>query len=92
MIQISPDNIADRFMRSPRIDTQSDPTALAHPQQKTKDLSKLLLKELYGMGITDASTDGLVMCMQPFPATAIKNIPAICFVRTWIQRRIASGL
>ena len=31
MIQISPDNIADRFMRYVQIDTQSDPTSTAHP-------------------------------------------------------------
>ena len=49
MIQISPDNIADRFMRYVKIDTQSDPTSTAHPTtEKQKDLSKLLLKELFG--------------------------------------------
>ena len=53
MIQISPDNIADRFMRYVRIDTQSDPTSTAHPTtEKQKDLSKLLYKELRGMGLT----------------------------------------
>ena len=58
MIQISPDSIADRFMRYVQIDTQSDPKSTAHPTtEKQKDLSKLLLKELLGMGITDASTD-----------------------------------
>ena len=38
MIQISPDNIADRFMRYVKIDTQSDPTSTAHPTtEKQKD-------------------------------------------------------
>ncbi|MFN8253394.1 MAG: peptidase T [Ferruginibacter sp.] len=81
MIQISPDNIADRFMRYVRIDTQSDPNSSAHPTtEKQKELSKLLLKELYGMGITDASTDEYGYVYATIPANSDKkNIPAICF-------------
>lgn len=81
MIQISPDNIADRFMRYVRIDTQSDPNSNAHPTtEKQKDLSKLLLKELYGMGITDASTDEYGYVYATIPSNSDKkNIPAICF-------------
>ncbi len=81
MIQISPDNIADRFMRYVRIDTQSDPTSTAHPtSEKQKDLSKLLLKELFGMGITDASTDEYGYVYATIPSNSDKkNIPVICF-------------
>ncbi len=81
MIQISPDNIADRFMRYVRIDTQSDPTSTAHPTtEKQKDLSKLLLKELFGMGITDASTDEFGYVYATILANSDKkNIPVICF-------------
>lgn len=81
MIQISPDNIADRFMRYVRIDTQSDPNSNAHPTtEKQKELSKLLLKELYGMGITAASTDEYGYVYATIPANSTKkNIPAICF-------------
>lgn len=81
MIYISPDNIADRFMRYVRIDTQSDPTSAAHPTtEKQKDLSKLLLKELFGMGITDASTDEYGYVYATIPSNSDKeNIPAICF-------------
>jgi tripeptide aminopeptidase len=81
MIQISPDNIADRFMRYARIDTQSDPTSSAHPtSEKQKDLSKLLLKELFGMGITDASTNDYGYVYATIPSNSDKkNIPAICF-------------
>jgi tripeptide aminopeptidase len=81
MVQISPDNIADRFMRYVRIDTQSDPTATAHPTtEKQKDLSKLLLKELFGMGITNASTDEFGYVYATIPSNSDKkNIPAICF-------------
>ncbi|MFZ1369553.1 MAG: peptidase T, partial [Ferruginibacter sp.] len=81
MIQISPDNIADRFMRYVQIDTQSDPTSTAHPTtEKQKDLAKLLLKELYGMGITDAGTDEFGYVYATIPSNSDKkNIPVICF-------------
>jgi tripeptide aminopeptidase len=81
MIQISPDNIAERFMRYVRIDTQSDPASTSHPtSEKQKDLSRLLLKELSGMGITDASTDEYGYVYATIPANSDKkNIPAICF-------------
>ncbi len=81
MIQISPDNIADRFMRYVRIDTQSDPTSSAHPTtEKQKDLSKLLLRELFGMGITNAVTDEYGYVYATIAANSDKkNIPAICF-------------
>ena len=81
MIQISPDNIADRFMRYVRIDTQSDPKSTAHPTtEKQKDLSKLVLKELLGMGITDASTDEFGYVYATIASNSDKkNIPVICF-------------
>ena len=81
MIQISPDSIADRFMRYVQIDTQSDPKSTAHPTtEKQKDLSKLVLKELLGMGITDASTDEFGYVYATIPSNSDKkNIPAICF-------------
>jgi tripeptide aminopeptidase len=81
MIQISPDSIADRFMRYVRIDTQSDPTNTSHPTtEKQKDLSKLLHRELLGMGITDATTDEYGYVYATIPSNSDKkNIPAICF-------------
>lgn len=81
MIQISPDSIADRFMRYVRIDTQSDPTSTAHPtSEKQKDLSKLLHRELLGMGITSATTDEYGYVYATIPSNSDKrNIPAICF-------------
>ena len=81
MIQISPDNIADRFMRYVSIDTQSDPTSNAHPStEKQKDLSKLLLLELRGMGITLAETDEFGYVYATIPSNSDKkNIPVICF-------------
>ena len=81
MIQISPDNIAERFMRYVQIDTQSDPTSNTHPTtEKQKDLSKLLHRELLGMGITDATTDEYGYVYATIPSNSDKkNIPAICF-------------
>ncbi len=81
MINISPDTIADRFMRYVRIDTQSDPTSAAHPTtEKQKDLSKLLYKELRGLGLTDVDTDEYGYVYATIPSNSDKkNIPAICF-------------
>lgn len=81
MIQISPDCIAERFIRYVQIDTQSDPTSTAHPSsEKQKELSKLLQQELLGMGITDASTDAYGYVYATIPSNSNKkNIPVICF-------------
>jgi tripeptide aminopeptidase len=81
MIQISPDAIAERFMRYVQIDTQSDPASAAHPTtQKQKDLSKLLHRELLGMGITNATTDQFGYVYATLPSNSDKkNIPTICF-------------
>ena len=81
MIYISPDNMAERFVRYVQIDTQSDPTSIAHPTtEKQKNLSKLLHRELLGMGITDATTDEYGYVYATIPANSDKkNIPTICF-------------
>lgn len=81
MIQISPDNVAERFMRYVQVDTQSDPTSSTHPTtEKQKNLSKLLHGELLGMGITDVTTDGYGYVYATIDGNSDKkNIPAICF-------------
>jgi tripeptide aminopeptidase len=81
MIQISPDAIAERFMRYVQVDTQSDPASTAHPTtQKQKDLSKILHRELLGMGITNATTDEFGYVYATIPSNSDKkNIPVICF-------------
>ncbi len=81
MIQISPDSIADRFMRYVRIDTQSDPVSTSHPTtEKQKDLSALLYKELRGLGITQVETDAYGYVYATLLSNSgKKNIPAICF-------------
>jgi tripeptide aminopeptidase len=80
-IKISPDNVAERFMRYVQVDTQSDPTSEKHPTtDKQKDLSRMLCRELQGMGITNAETDeyGYVYALLPSNSEK-KNIPVICF-------------
>ena len=81
MIQISPDNLAERLMRYVQIDTQSDPTSDSHPTtEKQKDLSKLLGKELRGMGIINAETNEFGYVYATIPSNSDKkNIPVICF-------------
>ncbi len=81
MIYVSPDNIAERFMRYVQIDTQSHPESNTHPStEKQKDLGKLLWRELLGMGITDATTDEYGYVYATIPSNSDKkNIPAICF-------------
>ncbi|MBC7888271.1 MAG: peptidase T [Ferruginibacter sp.] len=81
MIKISPDNVAERLMRYVQVDTQSDPTAKTNPTtEKQKDLSRLLMQELRGMGITDAEMDDYGYVYATIPANGEKkNIPSICF-------------
>ena len=81
MIQISPGNIAERFMRYVQVDTQSDPTSNTHPSsEKQKDLSRLLCRELLKMGITNAETDEFGYVYATIPSNSEKkNIPVICF-------------
>jgi len=81
MIKISPDQVAERFIRYVQIDTQSDPTSAKHPTtEKQKDLSKLLQRELLGMGITNATTDEYGYVYATIPSNSTKgNMPAICF-------------
>ncbi|UEG51246.1 peptidase T [Ferruginibacter lapsinanis] len=80
-VYISPDNVAERFMRYVQIDTQSDPNSSTHPTtEKQKDLSRLLWRELQGMGITDVSTDEYGYVYATIPSNSDKkNIPVICF-------------
>ncbi|HMO60666.1 MAG TPA: peptidase T [Ferruginibacter sp.] len=81
MIYISPDNVAERFMRYVQVDTQSNPNSNTYPStDKQKDLSKLLHRELQAMGITDTDTDEYGYVYATIPGNSDKeNIPAICF-------------
>jgi tripeptide aminopeptidase len=81
MIVIDKERISERFMRYVQIDTQSDPHSNTFPSTlKQKDLSKLLLDELKGLGIDNAELDEYGYVYATIPAnTSKKNVPVICF-------------
>jgi tripeptide aminopeptidase len=71
---------SERFMRYVQIDTQSDPLSQSQPTtEKQKDLSKLLVKELQAIGITDAHIDEHGYVYASIPANTNKKVPVICF-------------
>lgn len=80
--------VAERFMRYVKIDTQSDPNSTTFPStEKQKNLSTLLVEELQLMGVTDAHLDEHGYVMATIPATISNenaafvkpNLPVICF-------------
>lgn len=72
--------VVERFMRYVQIDTQSDPLSSTFPStEKQKDLSRLLVKELQEMGITDAALDEYGYVYATIPANTDKKVPVICF-------------
>jgi tripeptide aminopeptidase len=81
MNRISKDDIAARFMRYVQIDTQSDPQSESFPSSnKQLELSRLLLSELRGLGITDVEMDENGYVYASIPANGShENSPAICF-------------
>ena len=79
MIKINADNLAERFMHYVRIDTQSDPQSNSFPtSEKQKELSRLLLNELTGLGL-NAELDEFGYVYATIPSNSQKNVPAICF-------------
>lgn len=72
--------VTERFLKYVTIDTQSDPeSATAPTTEKQKDLSRLLVEELKGMGISDALLDEYGLVYATIPATTEKKVPVICF-------------
>ena len=73
-------NIAERFIRYAKIDTQSDPQSTSFPSsEKQKNLSALLVKELLAMGIVDAHLDQYGYVYATIPSNQQKKIPVVCF-------------
>ena len=64
-----------------QIDTQSDPESPTQPSSMNqKDLSKVLVKELHEIGISDAELDEHGYVYATIPATKTgENIPVICY-------------
>ena len=67
-------------MRYVQIDTQSDPLSESFPStEKQKNLGRLLVQELFDMGITDAHMDEWGYVYATIPSNVIKRVPVICF-------------
>lgn len=80
MQNLSSSNIAERFIRYARVDTQSDPHSSATPStEKQKDLSRLLVQELHETGVTDAELDANGYVYATIPSNTSKKVPVICF-------------
>ncbi len=71
---------ADRLIQYVQIDTQSDPQSNTYPTtEKQKDLSKLLVEQLLGIGVTDAHTDAFGYVYGTIPSNTTKLVDTICF-------------
>jgi len=80
--------VAERFMRYAKIDTQSDPNSTTFPStEKQKNLTAMLVEELQIMGLMDAHLDEYGYVMATIPSTISKGssdsanlvLPVICF-------------
>lgn len=73
--------VLERFLRYVQIDTQSDPHSSAQPStEKQKDLSRVLVNELFEMGLVDAHLDEYGYVYATLHANTPKlNVPVICF-------------
>ena len=73
-------HVLERFLRYVVIDTQSDPESKTIPStEKQKNLSKLLVKELKEIGISDAKLDKHGYVYATIPANTKKDVPVICY-------------
>lgn len=72
--------VAERFLRYVQVDTQSDPHSATFPSTgKQKDLGRMLVRELQGMGIADAHLDQHGYVYATIPSNSPKRVPVICF-------------
>jgi len=73
-------SVADRFMNYVQVDTQSDPASDTQPStEKQKDLSRILVKELLEIGVSDAALDEYGYVYGTIPDTSKKNVPVLCY-------------
>ncbi|NMN68904.1 peptidase T [Rhizobium sp. 57MFTsu3.2] len=74
------DTVLDRFLRYVVIDTQSDAGSPTQPSTaKQKDLGRLLVDELLGIGVSDAHLDEHGYVYATIPSNTDKTVPVICF-------------
>ena len=72
--------IAERFIRYAKIDTQSDPHSVTFPStEKQKNLSRLLVSELLEIGVLDAHLDEFGYVYATIPSTTNHDVPVVCF-------------
>ncbi|MBB3837622.1 tripeptide aminopeptidase [Runella defluvii] len=73
--------VLERFLRYVQIDTQSDPNSTLQPStEKQKNLSRMLVTELFEMGVVDAHLDEYGYVYATLHANTDKlNVPVICF-------------
>jgi len=76
--------LLERFLRYTRIDTQSDENSSSSPStEKQKDLCRLLVEELKGMGLKDAAMDewGYVTATVPASSAVLgDNVPVLGYL------------
>jgi len=73
--------VTERFLHYVTIDTQSDPNSDSIPStEKQKDLGRILVNELIGIGLHDAHLDEYGYVYATIPSNSDKSdIPVICF-------------
>jgi len=72
--------IAERFIRYAKIDTQSDSHSVTFPStEKQKNLSRLLVSELLALGLLDAHLDDFGYVYATIPSTSNHDVPVVCF-------------
>src|SRR5690554_5409394 len=85
--------VTEHFLQYVQIDTQSDPYSTSFPStEKQKNLAKLLLKQLLGLGLKDAHLDEHGYVFATIPANTNKNVPVICFCAHMDTSPDCSGL
>lgn len=86
------EGVKDRFVRYVQIDTQSDPESTTFPStEKQKDLGRVLVEELLGLGIEDAHMDEHGYVYGTVPGNTDKQVPTICFCSHMDTSPDASG-
>ena len=72
--------VAERFMRYVQIDTESNPESTTFPSTaKQLNLSKLLVEELRGLGVSDVELDENGYVYATIPANVDEKVPVVCF-------------
>lgn len=72
--------VETRFLKYVQVDTTADPHSPSFPSSmKQKDLAKILVEELLGLGLKDAEMDEWGYVFATIPSNSPKqNVPTIC--------------